>query len=429
MFTLTKRENTKNKLIEQVKKVLEYSQNTREMATSDGVKKLIDKFYSNKLAFFSLFPQSNDEDMINLSYTLPEKIEIDLPCKPLYREFLKKLAKYATNFVEPIKFTDLDDFIKEQGADNFFLNRVGSDYIYGEKIIKKDMKISKAFKYFVSQDELLRSIQDLMSEYIQKKKMTGYLTISAHPLDFLSSSMNNYNWRSCHSLDGDFRAGNLSYMTDSCTLICYLTAEKDQNRKIPMFPFDWNDKKWRMLIHVSYYKTMIFFGRHYPMDLPVINEIILEEIGKLLLENNSRGFWFEPEYNTYKWQYSNDGYITSVTTNTGENIELPKEDRSKFFSLDNSWVTPTKDLFKEPDESLHYNDILYSTVYLQPYYGVLMEVNKATSEERVYDLDQKFFMGETVYCPWCGNEILTTDQGMMCYNCRQTYCYNQEDGD
>ena len=90
---------------------------------------------------------------------------------------------------------------------------------------------------------------------LQEDKIEGTLCFSVHPLDFLSSSENTYNWRSCHSLDGEFCAGNLSYMADSATMICYLKSDKEEI--LPRFPEDipWNNKKWRVFLEaqISFY--------------------------------------------------------------------------------------------------------------------------------------------------------------------------------
>ena len=46
---------------------------------------------------------------------------------------------------------------------------------------------------------------------LQDVKVSGDLVLSVHPLDYLSISDNNHNWYSCHSLDGEYGAGNLGY--------------------------------------------------------------------------------------------------------------------------------------------------------------------------------------------------------------------------
>lgn len=68
---------------------------------------------------------------------------------------------------------------------------------------------------------------------------------------FLTSSVNTYNWRSCHALDGEYRAGNLSYMADNVTFMCYIKGEA--KLQYPFLPhgISWNSKKWRMLVHMD----------------------------------------------------------------------------------------------------------------------------------------------------------------------------------
>ena len=72
-----------------------------------------------------------------------------------------------------------------------------------------------------------------------------------HPLDYLSLSENTYNWRSCHSLDGEYRAGNLSYMMDKSTVICYLKSNDDVILSNFGPEVKWNSKKWRVLLYFS----------------------------------------------------------------------------------------------------------------------------------------------------------------------------------
>lgn len=141
--------------------------------------------------------------------------------------------------------------------------------------------------------------------------MTGKLCISIHPLDFLSSSENNYNWRSCHSLDGDFAVGNLSYLQDGCTAICYLKGA--DNVKLPNFPatVPWNDKKWRMLVHISKNKDFIFAGRQYPF----FSEDALNKVKTLLLDKVFPDQKFEE-----KWS---DMVITDLQK---DDIDYPLDD-------------------------------------------------------------------------------------------------------
>ena len=171
---------------------------------------------------------------------------------------------------------ELKNFV-ENNRENFYSNILSEDYpMENGTIIPKGMKIIKAFKYFVEDKETLTEIQDKASMLIQNTKISGYFCMSVHPLDYLSLSENTHNWRSCHALDGEYRAGNLSYMTDNCTIICYIKSEHDA--VLPRFPDDipWADKKWRMLLHVSNDDTMIISGRHYPYESKGLQDFALE---------------------------------------------------------------------------------------------------------------------------------------------------------
>ena len=155
---------------------------------------------------------------------------------------------------------ELAQFI-DNNLESFFDNVVSNS---DRKEVPKGMKLVKAFKFFEKDKSTLTEIQNMASQYIQENCMTGTLCFSVHPLDFLSSSENTYNWRSCHALDGEYRAGNLSYMVDSTTFMVYLKGA--DGVVIPGFPTNvkWNSKKWRMLIHAANDDELIFAGRQYP---------------------------------------------------------------------------------------------------------------------------------------------------------------------
>ena len=111
------------------------------------------------------------------------------------------------------------------------------------------MKLLRAFKFFISDPDVLRDLQDKASMILQETKLSGYFYVSIHPLDYLSQSETTYNWRSCHALDGEYRAGTLSYMQDNVSLVCYIAS--DEKKQLPRFPAEvpWYSKKWRMMLH------------------------------------------------------------------------------------------------------------------------------------------------------------------------------------
>lgn len=227
---------------------------------------LIDKWYQNKKMFIDAFggecivPLTKEEINFELSHT-DQTI--------LFEQCLIELTeKHYCGW-----YPNLKSFLcaNEQG---FFLNKT----VDGRKL-------TKALKEIIDSRTVLRTVQDIISKYIQSGKIRGKLYLSVHPLDFLSSSENNNHWTSCHSLDGDYRSGNLSYMVDQCTVICYLANERQEQLK--QFPVGllWNSKKWRRLLHFSHYPLnetdIVYLGRPYPFDNAVINQKLKQYLFKL----------------------------------------------------------------------------------------------------------------------------------------------------
>lgn len=288
------------------------------------------------------------------------------------------------------EYSRLYQFVKAN-RESFFKNLVSNTTVTYDKPIMKGMKLSKAFKYFIEDKEMLIRIQQLASSYIQKDKIHGKLCFSVHPLDYLSASETTYNWRSCHALDGEYRAGNLSYMADGVTICCYIKGEYDEI--LPNFPSDlkWNSKKWRMWIHISDDGDYCFLGRQYPFTLDGIPEVIRE-----LLPGKD-------------W----DGF-TDVQVR-----RIPDPNGGSDFTLEHDYVLlrenydyelfRIKDVIKEGSK-LNYNDLLYSSFY-KPYYS-----SRGFGDSS--GLPPKIVVGHKVKCLFCGKEDIDPGESLMvCQNC------------
>lgn len=396
----------RQKLEEDIEKVINNQFNDFNFQRFHGITSLMNQTLASKARFYRNF---SNEDNPLIDYISKEKMSFCLSDKEKENRFEKFICPYESAWNSSID-NEFAKYLRYQ-KDGFFNNEVMYDYIYNEKKITKGMKLSKSFKYFFSDLDLLRSIQDKYSEYIQQEKITGQLCISVHPLDFLSSSENTHGWRSCHSLNGEFRAGNLSYMCDSSTLICYLRS--DEETKLPRFPDDvpWNNKKWRMLIHISEDKGMIFFGRQYPMEIEGIHEIIFNYLKKqdILVDLLSQD-----------WKYSND-YVQSVITTNNIQQDVVIDGEYKFLLLGESLISKSE-LITEPKSSLHYNDILYSSCYTKPYYSILIHRTL-----NVPWCKPEFFIGANVICPVCGKNILESSESLICWECEEKVQQNKNE--
>lgn len=362
-------------------RVISYSQNIDSPKTT----LLLKEWFFAKKDFIKAFGDK-------LIYEFPEPISFKL------NDEIK--TKIVDDFISQICYDkfhnhELADFV-HKNTKGFFKNQV----IYSNNIIPKGMKLLKAFKFFEKDKEKLSELQSIASMYIQKDKIEGTFCLSVHPLDFLSASENTHNWRSCHSLDGDFRVGNLSYMIDSSTIICYLKSK--DNIKLPNFPEDvlWNNKKWRMWLFFSDNKDMLFAGRQYPF----FTKIALDLITKKILKDKHL-------FLSHKWsEWSNH------TINKWENnIEL----NDKYLPV-GSKLIEMDELIKDAPGALHYNDLLYSNYY-EPYYcyeeldSDLWYMPKHTI---VTKMTSRFKLGGRIKCLWCGNEKITDSNSMMCWDCQ-----------
>ena len=311
---------------------------------------------------------------------------------------------------------DLLDFLRNQGFESFYDNTLKTScHLKNGVVIPAGSKIIRAFKYFIASDSLLRTLQDEASMVIQKNKLEGTLCFSVHPLDFLSSSENTYNWRSCHSLDGEYRAGNLSYMVDSSTVICYIKSDEDV--KLPNFPehVKWNNKKWRMLLFSNPTCTLLFAGRQYPFSSMEALEIVKE---KYLTSLIYRGYNEEIAMRSVKaWSaWHNDFATPQISYANGEDCEDHYVTPYRYYFINNG-IYDRRKIIKDVKGSLHFNDLLRSSVY-EPYFCFL---------KTPYDEGMKIKIGGPVKCLCCGEENICTNDTMMCEECELKYGESEDD--
>lgn len=386
-----------DEITRQVKEVIGYSQsiNPNEL---NGVDRLMEKWWDNKLNYFYLFGEK-------LIVRSEEKITFELDADARQRQ----LEKFVDRIAELYCNEALADFVYSNMRD-FYNNILSRNY----EDIPKGSKIIKSFKYFEHDKDRLRAIQDEASMLIQETKISGYLCMSIHPLDYLSSSENTYKWRSCHALDGEYRAGNLSYMTDKSTIVCYL--EGDREVKLPNFPetIKWNSKKWRMLLNTDIHNHLVFAGRQYPF----FSYSALEEIRKQFLP-----IVLGPIEYLSDWH--ND---TKIGWDSGYNMDKYDENENTFPFNHHSvrhffpGRIPIIDyhLIKNGSD-LHYNDYLESHIYTKPYYCWDVKMFYPATEIRI---------GRKVRCTRCGKQYITESNSMICDECEEilndtrniTYC-------
>lgn len=369
---------------EQFKEVIRYSQHIED----PKVDELFEIWYEKKKKFIDAMGGQ-------LVYELPEKLSFELD--------QKEKANRINEFIEAVYYTwhneELSDFL-HANREGFFSNQVVQSHTTSKGVtVPTGMKLVKSFKFFESDQISLEQLQNKASMIIQEDKIEGKLCFSVHPLDFLSSSENTYNWRSCHALDGEYRAGNLSYMVDSSTIMVYLKSDKGDVR-LPNFPADvsWNSKKWRMLLFLDDNWQAMFAGRQYPFDsvgaLSLIQKNIVQILGIQDCRWNVRwSNWHNDEVHSHTWDHHE------------ENEEIEVFFRDTYLPIGRRLYTK-RQLITDVEGSKHFNDLINSTVYI-PYYCYNM----------YYNGELHFTIGGMTPCLCCGNGDMAVTDSMLCVDC------------
>jgi len=364
--------------------VIQYSQNIPFVKTE----RLLEQWYSAKKHII---------DTWNGKLIVESEHPVTFELSPEDKK--QRLDEFISTVEDVYGNSNLATFLSDIEND-FFSNHLSMDYICyhtDEAKIPKGTKIVKAFKYFEDNEKALYDLQTQASMIIQEDKVCGKLCMSVHPLDFLSSSENTYHWRSCHSLDGDYRAGNLSYMLDKSTIVCYLKND-DKLYKLPNFPesVHWNSKKWRMLLFLEDEIEALFAGRQYPFSSPNA----LQLIQKMFLK-----FWQKGERYWSDWM---DDYITEFPRKNYNYRDCNLYYGGRYVAL-NGRIYGMDDLVTDAKRSRHYNDLKFSSFYIPMYCYTYYPKN---NNRRLH-----FSIGSEVPCLYCENQSIDMEASMVCVEC------------
>lgn len=294
--------------------------------------------------------------------------------------------------------------------ESFYDNKTCEEYwvCRSDEHIPVGMKIGKALKKYFEPyygSDMVEAIRIEASRLIQENVVSGKLCISVHPLDYLSLSETNHNWRSCHALDGDYRSGNLSYMMDECTIIAYLKSDKE-DVELPRFPEDvpWNDKKWRCLLFVDKEHDFIWAGRQYPFA----SESALNQVHDFLLKPFK---YFNPNYRSNPFFGPElEGWISAVKK--GDiNVDGKIYTMGQPYLFYANAITPLSKMIKNERGSMQFNDLIHSSTYLPKF----LNLSYANPSTVLYSKSMK--VGGAVPCPCCGESEIAFSETMRCKEC------------
>lgn len=380
----------------QVERVIQYSQGFN--VPLNGIDTMIDDWLQAKKDFIERMDG-------NLIYTLDDPVSFELDSNAK-RE---KLERFSEQVAEHYENWELYQFLNSLNVEDFYNNRTSKDYTTSSgTLIPSNFKVVKAFKFFEKDPDRLKIVQSEASRIIQENVVSGYFCVSVHPLDFLSASENVHNWRSCHALDGEYRSGNLNYMMDNSTFMCYLRADKQAI--LPHFPEDvpWNSKKWRTLFFLSNDRTLLFAGRSYPFAAESGIELVRKEIMPRL----GFGTWT-------KWH---DTLVSSVQDErSGEYFYF-----SKMMPVGNTLKRLDR-VVQNGHNTYQYNDLLKSTVYRRLWSYRKRERYWNGESTGGSNENTTVTLGAPCICPICGQNEISYSEIMACANCANEYDCDNDD--
>ena len=176
--------------------------------------------------------------------------------------------------------------------------------------------IERAFpnEYSLKIEEVKEHAENLrlmISQILNTRRIKGHLKLSIHPLDYLTMSDNDFDWKSCMALFhpderydiGCYSAGTIATMNSPCTIVAYIEGET---------PFElygagkWSNKKWRQLVVVD--EKFLVNIKGYPYYNNSLNAIILNKLKNIIKE-------------TVGWEYLENRERRSETLLTGYTID------------------------------------------------------------------------------------------------------------
>lgn len=323
------------------------SHDHKNFVAADVVEQYLDLWAYQKYEYYILFGNK-------LSIEIP--IEQPMTKKQM-REILIDLKMKYPKYAPWINMFETEDYV---------LNSVGyvssnvSSYV---DYCKTGMKLSGFFSKLFKDEQF-----DLdLSKVLQNKLVKGFITISIDPYDYLTSSINKHDWRSCHRItDGEWGTGSLSYLLDDATLIAYKHSGKEYDYDFFGFKFSGNSKTFRQCIYFDKASCNMIFGRTYPSNS---NDDIVCQTVKTLLFNQ-----VEQHFNLEK---------------------------------DQEWLVMRDDMEGEYEDvcELHYSDVENDYPYT---FARLLN-----SKRQVAD----FKVGYNVPCLICGDDVHSSGPNGLCCDC------------
>lgn len=167
------------------------------------------------------------------------------------------------------------------GEDKIFKLRKGMKF--GRILTKLGQGITSYWPRLLH-PEVIEDLQQECSRVRNTAEINAKLCLSIHPLDYLTASWNDCNWRSCMNFDdGEYRRGVIEMMNSPYVIVAYTTSSED----MALYNGSWNSKKWREFFIVNP-TTGVFGIKGYPYWNQSLEMVTLDWIRELLTTDNMK---------------------------------------------------------------------------------------------------------------------------------------------
>lgn len=149
------------------------------------------------------------------------------------------------------------------------------DIVSGAKTLSTIRKIATLYGFLPYHDYLYKEFADKISTITSVKTIDRELTLSIHPIDYLTMSDNNSGWTSCMGWmnNGSCSSGVIEMLNSPNTVVAYFENEDEDfvfnGYRIP-------NKSFRVLITIT--PDMLLVGKSYPYGAHDLSKAILTAV-------------------------------------------------------------------------------------------------------------------------------------------------------
>lgn len=203
-------------------------------------------------------------------------------------------------------------------ANKYLGNEVIIQFKSGHKMkIFKGMKPMKVLhtliKEFNGSEEMFDEFRIWHSMLLNQKRVDGELCVSIHPMDYITMSDNDNDWKSCmrwtsgcasYGDHGDYRSGTVQCLNSPYIVIAYLHNKNHLFNAVS--DYYWNSKQWRELFIVQ--DGVINEIKGYPFQDENLTQTVLMWLKELAQKN--LGWEYEDEEVDVSKEIKPNTYLT-----------------------------------------------------------------------------------------------------------------------